>query len=49
MKGYIVRYFDTAGAYHDEYKYLAVKMVLLSESDQVVPLVYDIRAICCSI
>jgi hypothetical protein len=47
--GGIVRYFDTQGAYHDSYKYLALKIVMLSDNDSVVPRVYDYRSLCISI
>lgn len=46
---FIVRYFDLNNAAHDTYKFLAIKVVLKSQYDYIVPLVDDIRAIATSV
>jgi hypothetical protein len=45
----VVRYFDNNHAAHDTYKYMAVKIVLLSTNSYVVPSVDDIRVIATSV
>lgn len=45
----IVRYYDNTLATYDTYKYLAIKIVLLSPYDHIVPAVDDVRVICCSV
>lgn len=45
----IVRYYDSNLANHDSYKYLAVKIVLRSNKEYLVPFVNDIRAMAVSI
>lgn len=46
--GYVVRYFDSDRAAHDQYKYMAIKAVLKSPYNYLVPTINDIRAIAIS-
>lgn len=45
----IVRYYDENRATYDTYKYLAIKIVMLSDTEYVVPFVDDVRCIACSV
>jgi len=45
----IVRYFDSSRAAHDSYKFVAIKIVLLSSSTFLTPKVDDVRALAVSV
>jgi hypothetical protein len=45
----IIRYFDNSSGAHDKYKFLAIKVVLLSQNKYVVPAVDDIRCMAISV
>lgn len=46
--GYVVRYHDGADAAYDGYKYMAIKVVLLSPYNYLVPILNDVRALAVS-
>ena len=46
---YIVRYHDTNNATFDTYKYMAIKIVLRSPREYLVPIINDVRALAVSV
>jgi hypothetical protein len=46
---YIVRYHDTNNATYDTYKYMAIKIVLRSPFEYLVPIINDVRALAVSV
>jgi Domain of unknown function (DUF4815) len=46
---YIVRYHDSTNAAFDSYKYLAIKVILMSPYNYLVPTINDIRALAISV
>jgi hypothetical protein len=47
--GSVVNYFDSSLGLHSKYKIYAIKVVLLSSSSKIIPIVSDVRAIAVSI